>query len=155
MGLTLVPGMEISTKLHGAGVHLLAYLPDPTYPPLAAELDLILEGREGRLGAILDQLHEAGVDITEEEVRLRVGDAPAIGRPHVADVMVAKGIVKDRDRSLRPLAQLGPARVTSSAMRRRRRDDPAGRRGRRRECDRAPVGPGQSSGPRLFDNSTN
>jgi len=96
VGLTLVPGMEISTKLHGAGVHLMAYLPDPTYPPLAAELDLILEGREGRLGAILEQLHDAGVDITEAEVRQRVGDAPAIGRPHVADVMVTKGIVKDR-----------------------------------------------------------
>jgi predicted metal-dependent phosphoesterase TrpH len=97
VGLTLVPGMEISTKLDGAGVHLLAYLPDPTYPPLAAELDLILEGRTGRLDAILAQLADAGVEITEEEVRLRVGSAPAIGRPHVADVMVAKGVVKDRN----------------------------------------------------------
>lgn len=95
-GLTLVPGMEISTKLHGAGVHLLAYLPDPTHPGLAAELDLILQGRDGRLGAILAQLAEAGVHITEAEVRARVGEAPAIGRPHVADVMVAKGIVGDR-----------------------------------------------------------
>jgi predicted metal-dependent phosphoesterase TrpH len=95
-GLTLVRGMEISTKLQGAGVHLLAYLPDPSYPGLVAELDRILDGREGRLAAILAQLAEAGIDITEEEVLLRVGEAPAIGRPHVADVMVTKGYVKDR-----------------------------------------------------------
>ncbi len=73
VGVTLVPGMEISTKLHGAGVHLLAYLPDPTYPPLVDELTKILAGRTGRLGAMLGQLREAGVDITEEEVLAQVG----------------------------------------------------------------------------------
>ena len=31
-------GMEISTRHRGGGVHLLAYLPDPAYPPLADEL---------------------------------------------------------------------------------------------------------------------
>jgi len=95
-GLTLVPGMEISTKLDGAGVHLLGYLPDPTHPGLAAELDRILAGREGRLTAMLTQLADAGVVLTEDEVRRQVGAAPAIGRPHIADVMVAKGIVADR-----------------------------------------------------------
>ena len=37
-GVSLVPGIEISTRHHGRGVHLLAYLPDPTYPPLVEEL---------------------------------------------------------------------------------------------------------------------
>lgn len=95
-GLTLVPGMEISTKLDGAGVHLLGYLHDPAYPALAAELDRILAGREGRLTAMLTGLADAGVVLTEDEVRRQVGRAPAIGRPHIADVMVAKGIVADR-----------------------------------------------------------
>ncbi|MGA9343666.1 MAG: PHP domain-containing protein [Nocardioidaceae bacterium] len=101
VGVTLVPGMEISTKLHGAGVHLLAYLPDPTYPPLVDELTKILAGRTGRLGAMLGQLREAGVDITEEEVLAQVGDSPAIGRPHIADVLVAKGVVTDRTEAFR------------------------------------------------------
>ena len=43
-GIALVRGMEISTRLDGRGVHLLAYLPDPTYPPLVALLDKVLEG---------------------------------------------------------------------------------------------------------------
>jgi 3',5'-nucleoside bisphosphate phosphatase len=94
--LIAIPGMEISTKHEGAGVHLLGYLLDPTYPPLEEELQLILRGREGRLAAILEQLHAAGVPITEADVRRRVGSSPAIGRPHVADVMVARGFVADR-----------------------------------------------------------
>ncbi len=96
VGLTMVPGMEISTKLDGAGVHLLAYLPDPSYEPLAHELSRIIEGREGRLGAILEQLRTAGIDVTDAEVRRQVGSAPAIGRPHIADVLVARGYVADR-----------------------------------------------------------
>ena len=55
VGITLVRGMEISTRLGGAGVHLLAYLPDPTYAPLAAALDKILDGRNSRVPAILRQ----------------------------------------------------------------------------------------------------
>lgn len=96
-GVTMVPGMEISTKHEGAGVHLLAYLPDPDYPPLRAELQRILDGRSGRLAAMLLQLREAGLDITEEEVMAEVGGALAIGRPHIADVLVTKGVVSGRN----------------------------------------------------------
>lgn len=95
-GIMLVPGMEISTKHSGAGVHLLAYLPDAAYPPLVDELGRILAGRDGRLASILGQLRAAGLDITEAEVRQQVGRSPAVGRPHIADVMVAKGWVRDR-----------------------------------------------------------
>lgn len=94
--ITLVPGIEISTKYEGMGVHLLAYLPDATYAPLDNELNLILAGREGRLASILTQLRSVGFDLTETEVRRQVGRSPAIGRPHIADVMVAKGWVHDR-----------------------------------------------------------
>ena len=99
VGIRLVPGMEISTIHQHAGVHVLAYLPDPTYPPLMAELGLILDGRNGRLAAMLAQLRSAGLDIREAEVRAQVGAAPAIGRPHIADVLVAKGYVADRNQA--------------------------------------------------------
>ncbi len=95
--ISVVPGIEISTTTSGAAVHLLGYLLDPSYPPLATELALILQGREGRLAVIVERLNLAGIDITEAEVRRQVGAAPAIGRPHVADVLVAKGVVADRN----------------------------------------------------------
>lgn len=101
LGLTLVPGMEISTALAGVGVHLLAYLPDPGFEPFAAELRRILDGRAGRLGRMLAQLRAAGLDVTEADVRRRVGSALAIGRPHVADALVANGVVADRAEAFR------------------------------------------------------
>lgn len=96
VGVTLVLGMEISTRHEGAGVHLLAYLPDPADPALGAELGLILAGRTGRLEAMVERLRDGGLDISVAEVLHQVGEAPAIGRPHVADVLVNKGYAADR-----------------------------------------------------------
>jgi predicted metal-dependent phosphoesterase TrpH len=112
VGVTLVPGIELSCKLAGHGVHLLAYLPDPTYPPLAEELDRVLEGRDARLPAVLDRLRDLGIDIDAEDVRRVSGDAAALGRPHVADAMVAKRVVRDRTEAFdRYLGPQGPAYV--------------------------------------------
>lgn len=95
-GVTVLPGMEISTSIAGASVHVLGYRLDPEHLPLAQELSRILDGRDGRLAVMVEQLRAAGIDITVAEVLQRVGRSPAIGRPHVADVLVAKGIVSDR-----------------------------------------------------------
>lgn len=96
-GLGLIRGMEISTRLDGQGVHLLAYLPDPTYPPLVELLDRVLEGRSGRVPAALERLARVGVDLTEDDVARVSGEAAASGRPHIADALVAAGVVRDRD----------------------------------------------------------
>jgi predicted metal-dependent phosphoesterase TrpH len=96
-GVSLVPGMELSSRHAGRGVHLLAYLPDPSYPPLVEELERILRGRDGRVPAMLAALRALGVEITGDDVRDAAGDATATGRPHVADALVARGVVADRD----------------------------------------------------------
>jgi predicted metal-dependent phosphoesterase TrpH len=95
-GITLVPGLEISTRFHHRGVHLLGYLPDPTHSPLVRELDRILEGRTARTPAIVAALREHGIDISEEDVRRESGGSVAAGRPHVADALVRLGVVADR-----------------------------------------------------------
>jgi predicted metal-dependent phosphoesterase TrpH len=96
LGIELVPGMEISTIHRGRSVHLLAYLPDPTYPPLAGELARVLNGRASRVPAMLQQLHRLGIDITEDDVRRASAGTAAPGRPHVADALVTLGVVADR-----------------------------------------------------------
>ena len=111
-GLTLVPGLEVSCRFAGYGVHLLAYLPDPSYPPLARELERILDGRNSRLPATLDLLRDLGIDLDVDDVRRLSGDAAAMGRPHVADALVARGAVRDRDEAFeRYLGPGGPAYV--------------------------------------------
>ena len=111
-GLVLVRGMEISCKLAGYGVHLLAYLPDPTHEGLAAELERILAGRNARLPATLGKLRELGIDIDAADVHRLAGEAAAMGRPHVADALVAKGVVASRREAFnRFLGPQGPAYV--------------------------------------------
>ena len=106
-GVRLVRGMEISTRHAGRGVHLLAYLPDPTYPPLAAALERILAGRSGRVPAIVAALREHGVPVTEADVQAASGHAAAAGRPHVADALVTLGHVADRGQAFRELLDPG------------------------------------------------
>lgn len=97
LGIELVRGMEISTLLDGHGVHLLAYLLDPSYPPLADELGRILEARSARVPAMIERLRELGVDVTVEDVERATGSSAASGRPHVADALVTLGVVRDRN----------------------------------------------------------
>ena len=112
VGIRLVPGMEISTSHHRAGVHLLAYLLDPGYPPLADELRHVLEGRQARVPTMVSRLAELGLPITLADVTAVSGDASATGRPHVADALVAAGLVEDRTEAFdRFLAAGKPAYV--------------------------------------------
>jgi len=97
IGIGFVPGMEISTQLDDRAIHLLAYLPDPTYEPLVDELDAVLLGRAGRVPTMVAKLQELGIVITEDDVFAQSEDAAATGRPHVADALVALGVVASRD----------------------------------------------------------
>ena len=97
VGVHLVRGMEVSTRHHGSSVHLLAYLPDPTYEPLQQMLAMIIGGRDGRIPRMVAKLRGLGIDITEEAVAAKAVEAAAVGRPHVADVLVDLGAVTSRD----------------------------------------------------------
>jgi predicted metal-dependent phosphoesterase TrpH len=107
VGITLVPGHEISTKLQHRGVHLLAYLPDPAHGPLTAVLDRIIAGRTERTPAIVAALQAHGIDVTEDDVRREAGDSVAAGRPHVADALVRRGVVADRTEAFATLLSPG------------------------------------------------
>ncbi|MDR7251420.1 putative metal-dependent phosphoesterase TrpH [Nocardioides sp. BE266] len=107
VGITLVPGLEISTKLQHRGVHLLAYLPDPTYGPLVDVLGRILAGRSERTPAIVAALRAHGIDLTEDDVHREANGSVAAGRPHVADALVRLGVVADRTEAFATLLSPG------------------------------------------------
>lgn len=96
-GVEVVTGAEISTELRGHGVHLLAYLVDPGYEPLADELGRVRHDRRTRLARIAAALTASGLPMDVADILAHSPDAATVGRPHVADAMIAKGYVRDRE----------------------------------------------------------
>ncbi|KND32213.1 PHP domain-containing protein [Streptomyces acidiscabies] len=95
-GLTLVTGAELSCRIDGISMHMLAYLFDPEEPALLAERELVRDDRVPRAKAMVVRLRELGVDVTWEQVARIAGDG-SVGRPHVAAALVESGVVASVD----------------------------------------------------------
>ncbi|WP_225846348.1 PHP domain-containing protein [Streptomyces sp. HPF1205] len=90
--LVLVPGAELSCRVNGISMHMLAYLFDPAEPELYRERELVRDDRVPRARAMIAKLQELGVPVTWEQVRRIAGDG-SVGRPHIATAMVELGVV--------------------------------------------------------------
>lgn len=115
LGMTLLPGAELSAKHGGHSVHMLAYLFDPASPELNAIMARVRDSRDGRAERLVANLSR-DVDLTWEDVAAqRVGDA-TIGRPHIADALIAKGVVASREEAFASLlSPAGPYYVSHDA----------------------------------------
>lgn len=91
-GLTLVTGAELSCRLDGVSMHMLAYLFDPEEPELLAERELVRDDRVPRAQGMIARLRELGVPITWAQVARIAGDG-SVGRPHIASALVELGVV--------------------------------------------------------------
>ena len=91
--LELIPGVELSTDLPGAEVHLLGYFVDEKDAELQRTLSRFREGRVERGRSMVERLNEMGVSISWDRVREIAGEA-SIGRPHIAQALVEGGYVK-------------------------------------------------------------
>ena len=101
-GVALVRGTEVSARSQRVSVHLLSYLQDPGYRPLADELARIADSRVHRAERIVEALSR-DVPITWQQVLDQAGDGTVVGRPHIADVLVVNGVVRDRDQAFATL----------------------------------------------------
>jgi predicted metal-dependent phosphoesterase TrpH len=90
--IDLICGIELSTKLNGKTVHLLAYfLNEPPAGPFWDWLRQMQASRRERNVRMVEKLRTFGIDISIEEVEA-LGRSIA-GRPHFARIMVQKGYV--------------------------------------------------------------
>jgi 3',5'-nucleoside bisphosphate phosphatase len=96
VGLTLVTGAELSCRIGGVSMHMLAYLFDPEEPALLAERELVRDDRVPRARGMVARLQEMGVPVTWEQVARIAGDG-SVGRPHVATALVELGVVRSVD----------------------------------------------------------
>jgi len=95
LGMTLLPGMELSARQGWRSVHLLAYLFDPDNPPLRAEMSRIRDDRVGRAVRIVNNIAR-DYDLTWDDVVDQTDPGATVGRPHIADALVARGLAADR-----------------------------------------------------------
>lgn len=96
-GVGLVPGMEISCKTaQGISVHLLCYLHDPSNAALLDEITKAKVARLTRAEHMVERLAE-DYPLNWDDVSAHVAPGATVGRPHIADALVAAGIVADRN----------------------------------------------------------
>ncbi len=90
LGVSVIPGVELSSEIEGLQAHILGYFIDPSSPSLQREFEWMNRSRKERVGRIVQNLDAAGIPIDLETVMAEAGDG-TIGRPHVARVLVANG----------------------------------------------------------------
>ena len=97
-GISLVPGAEISCQTSdGISVHILGLLFDSENLELMGTMQATRENRHGRMAKIITRLNEAGIDISMQDVLDQLAEGATLGRPHLADALVKKGVVASRD----------------------------------------------------------
>ncbi|GAA5028566.1 PHP domain-containing protein [Microbacterium fluvii] len=95
LGMTLLPGMELSARHEWRSVHVLAYLIDPDDAALRAETERVRDDRLGRAERIVRAIGR-DYPLTWDDVAAQTTDGATVGRPHIADALIARGIVADR-----------------------------------------------------------
>ena len=90
-GITFIPGIELSAEVDGAEIHLTCHFIDRHNSEMQSELSALMQDRELKAEQIVDRLGEIGLPVDWEDV---VANADgAIGRPHIARAMLARGYV--------------------------------------------------------------
>lgn len=98
-GVEVIPAIELSVEFKGHhDVHLLGYFIDYRDEAFQEKLSLFRTRRDERGRAIIDRINaklaqERKGGITYEEVHALSGEA--LGRPHIARVLVARGFARD------------------------------------------------------------
>lgn len=94
-GVIVVPGVEFSSQHEYRSVHILGYLLDEHSPAFLAERERIRHERLGRARRMVERIGR-DYPLHWQHVVEASAEGATIGRPHIADALVALGIVPDR-----------------------------------------------------------
>ncbi len=109
LGVEVVSGIELSIKHGDSSVHLLGYLFRPLDQMMLFTLHRLQAARLERNKVILANLTRLGVEIEMQELE-KISCHGQSGRPHIAQLLMQKGVVKNMDEAFdRYLARGGLA----------------------------------------------
>ncbi|QZY56813.1 PHP domain-containing protein [Crassaminicella profunda] len=104
----VIPGIEFSTLYHGVEIHILGYFVDYENLELIDITNAIKNYRFKRAELIIDKLQKLNYDIHFSEVKGVVKEG-AIGRPHIARILVQKGYMSSMQEAFEKLLKKGKA----------------------------------------------
>ncbi len=90
LGVRVVPGVELSSRMEGREIHVVGLFVDPREPGLLKLLEELRQERFHRNRLLLEKLEELGIHIPQEEV-LAAAPGGLLTRTHVAEAMVRRG----------------------------------------------------------------
>jgi 3',5'-nucleoside bisphosphate phosphatase len=129
LGMTLIRGVELSVDHGTLKIHLLVYFVEPGSDVLEDRLHELRVGRDERNAVIVSTLNDLGYDITLEDVH-RQARGRSVGRPHIADALVERGLFASREEVFTHLLHDGgPGYVERARMTAQEAIDLAGRIG--------------------------
>lgn len=95
LGISLVRGMEVTARYAGRSVHILGYLFNPDDDGIQTHMATLQSARQERARLITERL-SADFPITYGDVLAQAQGAESVGRPHIADALVAAGVIAER-----------------------------------------------------------
>lgn len=124
-GIRYISGIEFSTVSEGGKHHILGYGCDPNHPAMKAAIEYGLILRQGKMSRRIRNLRERhGVYLTRDEMAW-LDRQPRAGKPHLARILVDRGMAKDVTEAIHTLIDDGteetaedriPARMAIDAI---------------------------------------
>lgn len=108
LGMTFLPGIELSAREGWRSVHVLGYLFDPDDARLRELTDRIRQSRLTRIRTMADRIAR-DYDVSWDDILAQTAADASVGRPHIADALISKGIVADRTEAFADILHPGGA----------------------------------------------
>ena len=93
--IDVIPGIELNSQIESNEIHILGYFINRKFDELQRVLSKMRDSRKSRTEKMVEKLVELyGFPISFEDIRNQV-QGESIGRPHIARLLVSKGLIND------------------------------------------------------------
>lgn len=107
-GIEVIAGIEISSWHGDTSMHILGYRFRHEDTKFNSRLQLLQDGRESRNARIIENLNKLGIRVGLSEL-LQYSEYGQTGRPHIARLLVDKGVTKTIDLAFKYYLRRGAA----------------------------------------------
>jgi predicted metal-dependent phosphoesterase TrpH len=109
-----IPGIEISTLYEGQDIHVLGYFIDYQDKKFQSTLEELSSVRDRRNEMILQKLNDLGIIIEQSELEAKRHSGGNVGRGHIAEILMEKGIVNSLPEAFEKYLGKGKAAYTTT-----------------------------------------